>query len=151
MVTSSFYLENEFFSVESAEERYSNDTFGFFAQMYSGLTISEDKTFRSDITLLYISNLISGSYDYKNQFSLSVSFRKSFWNNRASISMGVDDIFDTYNIPVSSKYYNQDNGYFARNESRLFRIGFRYNFGNARLSDNKRSSKTDEGERLESN
>lgn len=97
---------------------------------------------------MYISNLISGSYDYKNQFTLSVSFRKSFWDKKASISAGVDDIFDTNNFPLASRYYNQDNGYFARAESRLFRVGFRYNFGNSRLRDNNRSSQSEEGNRL---
>jgi len=147
-ITSSFYLENEFFAIESPQETYSNDTFGFFAQMYSGLTISKERSLTSDVTLLYISNLISGSYDYKNQFTLSVSFRKSFWDKKASISAGVDDIFDTNNFPLASRYYNQDNGYFARAESRLFRVGFRYNFGNSRLRDNNRSSQSEEGNRL---
>ncbi|MCH2489862.1 MAG: TonB-dependent receptor [Flavobacteriales bacterium] len=151
VVTSTFYLENEFFSVESAQETFSNNTLGFFAQMYSGLTLSSEAGITSDVTLFYLSDYITGSYDMENQFNLSVSFRKELWNNRASISVGVDDIFDTNNIPVVSRYYNQDNRYFAQAESRLFRVGFRYNFGNALLRDNNRSESTDEGERLQKN
>lgn len=150
-VTSTFYLENEFFALESVEETATNNTFGFYAQMYSGLTLSKDQTFTSDITLLYISNLISGSSSYNNLFNLSVSFRKSIWNKRASISLGVDDIFNTNNVLVSNNYLNQDNNYFAMAESRLFRIGFRYNFGNFRLRDNNRTKVTDEKDRLGEN
>ena len=147
--TSTYYLENEFLSIASEPEIYSNNTLGFYLQMYNGLTLSKDKTITSDITLLYISNLIYGSFDYKNTFNFSVSFRKSLWNKRASISIGVDDLFDTTNIPLTSRYYNQDNGYFAKHESRLFRLGFKYNFGNFKLRNNNRNIKIKESERLD--
>ena len=146
--TSAYYLENEFFALASDQETYSNNTFGLYAQMYSGLTLSKDKSFSSDVTLKYISNMIEGSFDYKNQFNLSISFRKSFWNNKASVSAGVNDIFNTNNVPLSSKYYNQDNSYFANLESRLFRLGFVYYFGNFKLRNTNNINKTAEENRL---
>ena len=147
--TSGYYLENEFYTLASPQETYTNDTFGFYAQMYSSLTLSKDKTFTSDLSTTYMSNMISGSIDYKNQFIFSVSFRKLIWDNRASITVGFDDIFDTNNIPVTSKYYNQDNSYFAKPESRLIRVGFKYNFGNYKLRNNNHKQKTDEENRLD--
>jgi len=148
LYTSTFYEENELLAVESVEKTYSNHTVGFYAQMYNGLTISNKANLTSDVTLLYISNTIHGSYDYKNMLNLSVSIKKEFWNRRASVTAGVNDIFNTYNVPVTSRYYNQDNSYFAQDESRLFTLGFKYNFGNARLRDNSRKPSTDEGNRL---
>lgn len=148
VLTSSFYLENKFFALESTQETETLDTFGLYAEMYSGLTLSEARGLTSDVTAQYISNFLYGAAMYKNQFNLSFSLRKSLWKKRASISMGVDDIFNTNNIPLNTTYLNQDNGYFAREESRLFRIGFKYNFGNARLRDNNRKPTTDESDRL---
>ncbi len=148
IATSSFYLENSFFAIESSQDIFSNDTFGFFSQMFSRLTLSEEKNITSDVTLLYLSDFFVGSSDYQNQFNVSVSFRKSFWDNRASFTVGVDDIFNTNNVLVTSRYFNQDNSYFARPESRLFRAGFQYNFGNARLRDNNRSVDAEEKDRL---
>ncbi len=147
--TSGYYLENEFYALASPQETYTNDTFGFYAQIYSGLTLSKDKTFTSDLSTTYMSNMISSSIDYKNQFIFSVSFRKLIWDNRASITVGFDDIFDTNNIPVTSRYYNQDNSYFAKPESRLVRVGFKYNFGNYKLRNHKQTHKTDEENRLD--
>tara|TARA_R110000787_G_scaffold17143_3_gene54117 strand:+ start:15990 stop:18395 length:2406 start_codon:yes stop_codon:yes gene_type:complete len=147
--TSTYYLENEFYALASPQETYTNDTYGFYAQMYSGLTLSKDKTLTSDITTSYMSNYIFGSFEYKNQFIFSVSFRKSIWENRASITLGVDDIFNTNNVPLTSKYYNQDNSYFAKRESRLVRVGFKYNFGNYKLRNNKRKLKINEEKRLD--
>ena len=151
LLTSTYYLENEFYAIASVPETYSNNTFGFFAQMYSGLTLSKKASFTSDITAMYISNFIMGSYDMKNQFNLSISFRKEMWDKRASITAGVDDIFNTQAMPLSSKYYNQDNSFNAQSETRLFRLSFRYNFGNARLRDNNKSVELDESDRLNSN
>ena len=148
VVTSGFFIENEFFAQQSNQETATVNTYGFYGQMYSGLTLSEPLGLTSDVTALYISNLVFGSFRYKNQFNLSASVRKKLWDNKASISMGVADIFNTNNIPVQSRYLNQDNSYFARAESRLFRIGFTYNFGNARLRDNNRNTSLDEGNRL---
>ncbi len=151
MYTSAFYFENEFFALESEEEKFSNDTFGLYAQVYNGISFTKDRTFSGDITAVYLSDFIYGSYDYGNQFSLSFSVRKSFWDNTASISAGVNDVFDTYNVPVTSRYYNQDNTYFAQPESRLYRVSFKYTFGNSRLRDNNRNSKPEETGRLEKN
>lgn len=149
MVTSTFYMENEFFTVKSTPETYSHNVVGFYAQMLQNLTLSKEQNLSSTITALYISNILYGNYNYKNQFNLSVSFRKQFWDNRASLAVGVDDIFNTNNVPLTSRFYNQDNSYFAQKESRLFRVSFQYNFGNIRLKDNNRGVHTDEGDRLQ--
>lgn len=146
--SSGYYLENEFFALQSSEETYINHTLGFYGYASNTLNILKDNTLTSNITFLYISHLLAGSSIYKNQSNLSISFRKTIWNKRASITVGVDDVFNTNNIPVTTKYYNQDNSYFAKAESRLFRLGFRYNFGNYKLRNNNRSQKTDEKDRL---
>lgn len=147
--TSTYYLENEFYALASPQEKYSNSTFGFYADIYSGFNLTKDKTLTSDLITSYMSNMIYGSVDYKNQFICSISFRKSLWENRASVTLGVDDIFDTNNVPLTSRYYNQDNSYFAKSESRLVRVGFKYNFGNYKLRNNKHKQKIDEENRLD--
>ncbi|PQB05440.1 outer membrane beta-barrel family protein [Aureitalea marina] len=147
--SSFYYLENEFLAEESIQQTYSNSTPGFYAQWYNSFTLSKDQSLTSDLTAVYMSNYIYGSYSYKNQFSLSLSIRKSLWNDQASITLGVDDIFNTNNIRVSSQYYNQDNSYFAMPESRMFRASFLYNFGNWNLSDNQRQIDSKEKGRLD--
>ena len=148
LVTSSYYLESEFFAVESEPVTFTNDTFGFFAQFYSEFTLTPDRTTTLDVSSMYISDFITGSTHFSNQFIFSLSARKSLWNNRASISAGIDDVFNTNNVRVFSKYLNQDNSYFPQIESRLFRVGFTYNFGNFRLRDNRRTIDAIERDRL---
>ncbi len=148
--TSSFYLATDFYALLSAEEKYKNDTFGQYIFFTNSFTLSKDRSFTADLTSVYISNFVFGNRSFKNQNYVNISFKKDFWDNRASLTIGVDDIFDTLNNVASvSKYYNQDNSFYANQESRLLRVGFKYNFGNARLRDNSKKIETDEGDRLE--
>lgn len=147
--TSSYYLSNKFNALESSQDAYTNDTFGQYLQTYNNFTLSKDRSFTVDLTALYISNFVFGNRYFKNQSFVNISFRKEFWDKQASLTVGVDDIFNTLNDVASvTKYYNQDNQFFVNQESRLFRIGFKYNFGNARLRDNNKKINTDEGDRL---
>lgn len=148
--TSTFYLANEFYALQSAQEKYTNDNFGQYIFVTNQFTLSKDRTLTADLTGVYISKVVIGNRYLKNQNYINISFRKEFWDKRASLIVGVDDVFDTLKDMISaSRYYNQDNYFYANLESRLFRVGLKYNFGNARLRDNSKKIKTDEGDRLE--
>ncbi|MCB0465632.1 MAG: TonB-dependent receptor [Aequorivita sp.] len=150
--TSTFYLANEFYALQSTQEKYTNDTFGQYLFLTNHITLSKDRSFTADVTGKYISNFVFGNRYFKNQSFVNISFRKDLWNKRASLTIGVDDIFDTLkDMASTTRYYNQDNYYYANLEYRLLRVGFKYNFGNARLRDNSKQIKTDEGDRLEGN
>ncbi|MDN3723056.1 TonB-dependent receptor [Aequorivita sp. SDUM287046] len=147
--TSSFYLATDFYALLSAQEKYKNDTFGQYIFLTNNFTLSKDRSLTADLTSVYISNFVYGNRSFKNQNYVNLSFKKNLWNKRASLTVGVDDIFNTLNdLASASEYYNQDNRFIAKQENRLFRIGFKYNFGNARLRDNSKKIETDEGERL---
>ncbi|MBK5213231.1 MAG: TonB-dependent receptor [Flavobacteriaceae bacterium] len=148
--TSSFYLANEFYASHSAPEKYTNDNFGQYISATNHFAISKDRTFTADLSGLYISKVVIGNRFLKNQNYINISFQKLFWDKRASLTVGVDDVFDTLkDMAMASRYYNQDNYYYVDMENRLFRLGVKYNFGNARLRDNSKQIKTDEGDRLE--
>ena len=148
VATSTYYMENKFFAIKSTPETYTNNTLGFFSNVFNRFYLTKDRKFSIDVTYYYLSNMLAGTLEYKNQNRLNISFYKSLWNKRASLIVGVDDVFNTMNIPVTVNYYNQDFWYFPKEENRLFRVTFKYNFGNARLRDNNRNSTTDEGDRL---
>lgn len=148
--TSSFYFAHQFYALQSAEEKYTNDTFGQYIFITNNFILSKDRSFTADLTGVYLSNFVFGNRFFKNQNYINISFKKNFWDKRASLTIGVDDIFNTLkNVKSISNYYNQDNYFRTDTESRVFRIGFKYNFGNARLRDNSKQIHTDEGERLE--
>jgi hypothetical protein len=143
-----FHDESTFLAVESNNQEVTNKVDAFFGQLYNSLTLSKDGNFTGNLTLTYVSDYISGSYKFDPMTTLSIGFRKTFWNNRAELSLNFEDILDKTNTRLTSRYLNQDNSFFAREESRYIRIGFKYNFGNFRLQDNKRSIDAAERDRI---
>ncbi|HZJ36630.1 MAG TPA: outer membrane beta-barrel family protein, partial [Gillisia sp.] len=108
-----FHDENTFLAVESNNQEVTNEVDAFFGQFYNSLTISKDGTFSGNLTLTYVSDYISGSYKFDPMTTLSIGFRKTFWNNRAELSLNFEDILDKTNTRLTSEYLNQDNSFFA--------------------------------------
>ena len=143
-----FHEEETFSAIESDFSLFTNEIDAFYVSLYNSLDLSKDGTFSGDTSLYYLSNFIEGSYQMENIFNLSFGLRKELWKGRAEISLKVADIFNTTAVQLYSQYYNQDNGFFSHPENRYVKIGMKFNFGNSNLSDNERSSSTEERKRL---
>ncbi|PKD21636.1 hypothetical protein APR41_01200 [Salegentibacter salinarum] len=148
LYASLFHEENNFLAVESGNVEVTNEIDAVFGQLYNSFTLSKDGTFSGALTFTYVSDYISGSYNFDPFSTLSLGFRKTLWNNRAELSLNINDIFNNTNTRLTSQYLNQDNSFFAREETRYVRVGFKYNFGNFRLEDNQRSIDAAERDRL---
>ncbi|MGM0933688.1 MAG: outer membrane beta-barrel protein [Bacteroidota bacterium] len=148
LYASIFHEENRFAALESEIETHTNEVDGVLAQLYNSFTLTKDGSLTGTLTYLYVSDYMSGSYNFEPFSTLSIGLRKTLWNNRAELSLNVNDIFDQTNTRLTSRYANQDNSFFAREEMRYVRLGFKYNFGNFRLEDNQRSIEAAERDRL---
>tara|TARA_R110002051_G_scaffold171982_2_gene242405 strand:- start:5246 stop:7645 length:2400 start_codon:yes stop_codon:yes gene_type:complete len=111
-------------------------------------TLLKDKSLFADVTYTYYSPSINGNAVNEAYSKLGLSFRKTFWNKDASISLGVEDIFNNGNINSTRNYLDQRNITSTRDENRLFVLGLRYKFGNTKIRDNSKRKSTDEGKRL---
>ena len=143
-----FHEERTFLAVESGDVAVTNKTDAVYAMLSNSFTLSKDGTFSGDLTLIYISDWVTGSYNMDPMTTLSIGLRKTLWNNRAEVTLKLEDILDQTNTWLRSRYLNQDNGYYPQPETRYVRLGFKYNFGNFRLRDNQRAIEAVERERL---
>lgn len=148
--TSLFHEEETFLAVESDNQRFTREVDGVYGYLANYLTLSKDGTFTGEVTMTYLSNFLFGSYISGEQLNLTLGLRKSLFNNRASISLAVEDILERYITTYTSSYLNQDNFYRPRPETQFVRVGFTYNFGNFKLEDNERGIDKKERDRLES-
>ncbi|MBI6120292.1 outer membrane beta-barrel family protein [Salegentibacter maritimus] len=148
LYASLFHEENKFLAVESDNAKVTNEIDAVYTQLYNSFTLSKDGTFSGNLSFTYVSDFISGSYNFDPFSTLNIGFRKTLWNNRAELSLNIHDIFNDTNTRLTSRYLNQDNSFFAREEMRYVRLGFKYNFGNFRLKDNQRSIEAAERDRL---
>lgn len=143
-----FHDEQTFLALESGNVPVTIETDGFYGYLGNSFTLSSDGTFTGDLSLTYVSDWISGSYQLEPMTTLSLGLRKTLWNDRAEVTLRFEDILDATNTRMTSRYLNQYNSFLAQPESRYVRVGFKYKFGNFRLSDNERALEAEERERL---
>ena len=143
-------MENEFKALASTSQNVRNNINGVYLQTQNYLII--DQTLTATITNYLTSNILVGSYKYDHpQYALTLDIQKKFLDGRLLVNFSSEDIFNTNNIPLTSRYRNQNNSFFARPESQKIRVGLRYKFGNFKLRDNSRAIKASEESRLETN
>lgn len=146
--TSLFHEQNTFLAVESNNAEVTREVDGIQAYAYNIFTLSKDGTFEGNMFVQYVSDFLSGSYKLEPMTTVSFGLRKTLWNNRAELTLNINDIFNTTNTRLTSDYLNQSNSYAVFEENRNVQVGFKYNFGNFRLSDNERTIQEAERERL---
>ena len=146
-----FHEDETFLAEKSVENDFKNVVNGVYTYWANYLTLSKDGTFNGEVALTYTSNFLFGSYVSSEEIELNLGLRKSLWNNRAVISLRVEDILERKIPTYTSRYFNQDNFYRRRPEAQFVRLGFTYNFGNFRLSDNERAIDKKERDRLNNN
>ena len=151
VLSSLFYYENQFFALESNNKIAANDKWSVLGQFVNYLSFLKDKSLTTNISFFYISPIAEGPSIIGNRSGLDVNLRKTFWNNRASLSIGVTDIFNTQNFTQTTKYLNQDVFVNSKIENRLLTFGFNYKFGNFKLSTNKKEIELQERDRLSNN
>lgn len=148
VLSSLFYYENQFFALESNNEFETIEQWSIYAQMVNYFSFLKDQSLTADVSLLYISPLADGPSIISNRFGLDINLRKTLWHNRASVSLGVTDIFNTQNFTQTTRYLNQDIKLNSRIENRLLTFGFTYKFGNFNLNTNKKEIDLRERDRL---
>jgi outer membrane receptor protein involved in Fe transport len=148
--SSLFYYENKFNALQSNNELYSTDKWTLYLVASNYFTFLKDKSLIADVSYMYISPFVQGPVIVSDRSGLDISLRKTLWNNKASLSMGITDVFNTKNFSTSTKYLNQDALKQRTDENRLFTVGFNYKFGNFRLNNNKKEVDLDERKRLSS-
>jgi iron complex outermembrane receptor protein len=106
------------------------------------------KTFKAEISTDYQSPLTYGLLKIKAQYSTDAGLSKSFANKKANLKFSVSDIFNTDKNRISSNYTNQTLQLTQKNESRIARLTFTYNFGNSKIKTRQHSTSSNEKDRV---
>ena len=131
--TSIFHEDETFLDPENPGGFLNNAVNGFYGYFSNDLTLSKDGSFTGEVSVLYLSGFLFGTYKMTETTTLNVGIRKSIGEGRAVLSLVGEDLLYRANARYISTYRTQDNGYSPFPETRLLRLGFTYNFGNYRL------------------
>ncbi|PIE99743.1 MAG: hypothetical protein CR994_09445 [Maribacter sp.] len=146
-LVSTSYNESNFTDLDSGQ-KIRKGLWNTYIRSNSSFSFLTDKSLKADVSTLYSSPVILGNSRQEDYFNMGIVLRKTIWDNKASISLGIDDIFNEASLFSTRKYLNQNNTSYYRPESRLLVLGFRYRFGNTRIRSNKKSKSVDERSRI---
>lgn len=81
----------------------------------------------------YQSAQVYGTYAVKPLYSVDLGISKSFADKRANIKLAANDAFNLMKARVSSTIPSQDYKLIQKQETRVFRLTFSYNFGSSQI------------------
>ncbi|WP_298515086.1 outer membrane beta-barrel family protein [uncultured Kordia sp.] len=145
-VSSAFNVSDTFTlgdNVQTTQSKWS-----LYTSLDNNFTFLKDQSLSANLSILYISSNIQGLSEITDRNFVNLSLRKTLWNKKATISLTLNDILNGQEFTKQTQFVNQNNGYFTNYDTQTIRVGFRYNFGNTKLSTNQRTKSSAEQERL---
>jgi len=101
------------------------------------------KAFKAEVSSDYQSALTYGIFHLQPQYSFDAGVSRSFANKKANLKFSVSDIFNTRRNDVTINYQSVNADIKQKNETRIARLTFTYNFGNSKLATRRHESGAD--------
>jgi hypothetical protein len=143
----SFFNDSDTFTlgnnIQTTQQKWSN-----YTSIDNNFTFLKDQSLTANLSFLYISSNIQGLSEVSNRSLVSLSVRKTLWNKKATLSLTLNDIFNGQKVTKTTQFVNQNSAYSSNYDVQTIRLGFRYNFGNTKLTTNQRTKSSVEQERL---
>tara|TARA_R110002050_G_scaffold300540_1_gene470392 strand:+ start:87 stop:2516 length:2430 start_codon:yes stop_codon:yes gene_type:complete len=151
ILSSVFYYKNDFFPVGSTDLLYTADKWSVYLEAVNYFSFLKDNSLTVNIAYTLMTPSNDGPSNTSTIAGLDINLRKRIFKDRASINIGITDVFNTQNFETTSLYLNQNILSKIRFENRMFVFGFNYKFGNFNLKNNKKQIDLEERKRLSSN
>lgn len=87
----------------------------------------------AELSFNYQSPQVYGTYAARPVYATNMGISKSFANNKANLKLAVNDVFNTQKLNIRSAIPMQDYQLSQKQESRVFRLTFSYNFGSTAI------------------
>lgn len=110
----------------------------FFYQLDGVLTWMLPKNFKIEVNGRYQSGLPYGTMNVEPLWQMDAGIKKNFWDNKATLTLAIDDIFRSGNTDISM--YEGDLLTYSLNQnfySQKVKIGFTYKFGKVQAQQRK--------------
>jgi len=107
-------------------------------------TFQVAKSYKIELMSRYQSSLDYSIFFVKPQYSNDIGVSHSFDDKKANIKFSVSDIFNQLRNDVTSNYQSNDLDIKQKNETRVARLTFTYNFGNSKIKSREHQSGADD-------
>jgi len=107
-------------------------------------TFQVAKDYKVELMSRYQSSLDYSVFFVKPQYSNDIGVSHSFDDKKANIKFSVSDIFNQLRNDVTSNYQSNDLDIKQKNETRVARLTFTYNFGNSKIKNREHETGADD-------
>lgn len=145
-IGTSFYNYNDngtFLNNTISRDRWAN-----YTNFTNNVSFLKDNSLTAYFTMTYVGKNVQGFQIVNSRLMSDLSIRKTMLKGKGSVSLIISDLFNEQDVFVTTKFLNQDNTLYDNLDNRYVKLGFRYNFGNTKLSTKDHSSSVEERERL---
>jgi hypothetical protein len=124
------------------------DRWANYSILQNDFSFLKDNSLSASLSIVYIGENVQGLQIVDTRWDTFLSIKKTILKGKGVLSLSCSDLFNKQDYFVTTKFLDQDSNLFINEDSRYFRLGFRYKFGNTKLSTNQRSTSKEERERL---
>ncbi|MBU2926731.1 TonB-dependent receptor domain-containing protein [Winogradskyella psychrotolerans] len=144
-VTSFYHISEESNFGEGFVEQ---DQWSNYSVLYNSFAFLEDQSLNISLGFTWVGKSLQQFQTVEDRLVSELSISKSIFKKKGVISLAVEDFFDLQDQDTSIRYLNQSSSSFVDIDNRYIKLGFRYNFGNTKLSTNERATSAEERQRL---
>jgi outer membrane receptor protein involved in Fe transport len=119
-----------------------------YSILQNTVTFLKDRSLNINLTVYYVGKNLQGFRIVEDRWVSSLSISKSIMSKKAVISLVAEDLFNAQDYNDSTRYLNQFSNIHTNLDTRLIKLGFRYNFGNTNLKTNASNNNIEERTRL---
>lgn len=112
----------------------------------SSHTFNISPSINAELAMDYHSAQVYGTYAVKPLYGIDFGISKSFAAKRANVKLAINDVFNMQKANIKSAILLQDYQLYQKQESRIFRLSFSYNFGSSSIKAAREHSKSSDSE-----
>lgn len=119
-----------------------------YSILSNNFSLLKDNSLDINLTLTWIGGEIQKLRNVKDRLVSELSISKSILNKKGIITLSAEDLFNYQDERTLIEYQNQSSILNTDIDNRYIKLGFRYKFGNTKLSTNERITEAEERDRL---
>lgn len=135
--------ETDFGSGFVNQNRWSN-----YTNLTNSISFLEDDSLNLFLDLVWIGKNLQAFQTVEDRLFSQLAISKTIFNKQGTITLTAGDLFNMQDQESSVRYQNQFSFTNTDVDNRYVALGFRYKFGNTKLSTNERTNDLEERERL---
>jgi len=146
------YFVTSFYNIEQ-ETNFGNDFVNLdqwsnYSVLQNSFKLLKDKSLNATLTMYWVGKNLQDLSVVDDRLVSELSISKTIWNKKGIISLTASDLFNAQEYSTATNYLNQFNTRLINNDERYIKLGFRYKFGNTKLTTNEQTKDLEELKRL---